>query len=102
MLTESFYLQVLSCLHHLHHVLLIHLNLLPHHTGEHQGQPLRRACAPLDDGDGEVVLLVRASAEQRKEELAVDGEDWLGDRVATSILVDQDGVVRSQAILQTI
>ena len=42
-LAESFDLQVLSCLHHLHYVLLLHLHLLPHHTGEHQGQPLRRA-----------------------------------------------------------
>ena len=42
-LAESFDLQVLSCLHHLHDVLLLHLHLLPHHTGEHQGQPLRRA-----------------------------------------------------------
>ena len=51
---------------------------------------------------GEGVLLLRASAEERQEELAVDGEDWLGDRVATSILVDQGGVVRGQTVLKTI
>ena len=101
-LAEILQLQVLSCLHHLQHILLHHLQISPHHAGEYQGQSLRRACGPLDNGDGKDVLLVGASAEQRQEELAVGSKDWLGDRVATSILVDQDCVVFGQIILQTI
>ena len=78
LLDERIHLQVLSCLHRLHHFLLLHLHLLlPHHSGEHQGQLLRHAWAPLGNGNGEFVLLVRASAEQPQEELVVGGKDWL-------------------------
>ena len=67
-------MQVLSGLQHLQDVLLRHLHLPPHHPGEHQGQPLRRAGAPLHDGDW-VVLIFMASGEQGQEELAVDCQD---------------------------
>ena len=42
-----------------------------------------------------------ASGEQGQEELAVDCQDELGDRVSTSILVHQSGVVMGQPVLQT-
>ena len=97
---DRLHMQVLSGLQHLHDVLLRHLHLPPHHPGENQGQPLRRAGAPLHDGDW-VVLIFVASGEQGQEELAVDCQDGLGDRVSTSILVHQGGVVMGQPVLQT-
>ena len=41
LLDERIHLQVLRCVHCLHHFLLLYLHLLlPHQSGKHQGQPL--------------------------------------------------------------